>query len=231
MGWRDFIVALGNLSRPIAVPTPGAPSPESAPVVVEPAPIPAPIPAPPKPTVIIFNDDTERFERCMRIVFKHEGGFVHHPRDPGSCTNMGITIATLRSWRRNQSLICQDVKDLTSSEAKQIYRAHYWNTSRCESLPAGVDLAVFDFAVNSGRKRAAQYLQRIAKVRQDGVIGPVTLRAVHAMNPEDVIEDLCDMRMRFLRGLDTFSTFGKGWTTRVDAVERESLLMAREVVG
>ena len=45
--------------------------------------------------------------------------------------------------------------------AKRIYRSKYWNATRCDDLPAGVDYAVFDYAVNSGVGRAGKVLRRL----------------------------------------------------------------------
>jgi lysozyme family protein len=41
------------------------------------------------------------------------------------------------------------------------------------------------------------------------------------------ITALCNKRLGFLRGLKIFWRFGKGWTTRVEAVRSAALAMAR----
>ena len=41
----------------------------------------------------------DNFEACLAHVLQSEGGYVDHPSDPGGATNMGITIATLRTRR------------------------------------------------------------------------------------------------------------------------------------
>lgn len=99
---------------------------------------------------------------------------------------------------------------------------------RAEDLPDGVDYAVFNFAVNSGPSRAARYLQSVVGVRQDGKIGPQTLKAVEAVLPSAVINDLCDRRMAFLKGLKTWPTFRKGWTSRAAEVRAKALQMAAD---
>ena len=35
----------------------------------------------------------ENFGHCLRMLLKHEGGFVNHPKDPGGMTNLGVTKA------------------------------------------------------------------------------------------------------------------------------------------
>jgi lysozyme family protein len=167
----------------------------------------------------------ETFAKAMEHVFAHEGGYVDHKDDPGGATNMGITIGTLGDWR-DKPVSKADVKALTRGEAAEIYRDLYWDTISGDELPAGVDYAVFDFAINSGPKRAAQYLQRVVGVDDDGAIGPITLAATARMDPAAVINALCDARLEFLKGLSTWSTFGKGWERRVKEVRTHALAMA-----
>jgi lysozyme family protein len=168
----------------------------------------------------------DRFAACVAEVLRHEGGYVDHPRDPGGCTNRGITRRTLEAWRRT-SVTCEDVRALDEAEARAIYRAHYWNAVRGDELPAGIDLVTFDAAVNSGRRRAALWLQEALGVTADGVIGPRTLRAARGANDRAaVITRACDLRLAFLRGLDTWPDFGRGWSRRVRAVRQAALVMA-----
>ena len=169
------------------------------------------------------------FERALSLVLKHEGGYVDHPRDPGGATNMGITHKTLARWRKVSpwwKLDKSQIKALKREEAAAIYGAEYWDTIEGDSLPDGLDYAVFDYAVNSGPGRAAKELQRLVGVPVDGKIGPVTLAAVNEREAAVLIEKLCTNRLTFLRGLSTFDTFGKGWTSRVNGVLKDALLMS-----
>lgn len=184
----------------------------------EPAPAAAPPVLPPPPA--------SRFMACLAEILKHEGGYVDHPDDPGGATNLGITHKTLASWR-GRPVTKQDVRDLTVTEASAIYRARYWNPVRGDSLPPGVDLAVFDFAVNSGPAKATMVLQSVLGVADDGVIGPITLAALaRAPGPATVIIGVCDARLAFLRRLSTWPTFGRGWTRRVSEVSAAGLKAA-----
>lgn len=168
----------------------------------------------------------ESYDKALAEVFKHEGGYVDHPKDPGGATNMGITFAVLEAWR-GKPITKADVKNLTKAEAAKIYRQNYWDKIRGDDLPAGLDLAVFDFAVNSGPKRSAEYLQRLVGVTVDGAIGPNTLKAVNAIkDPRLTINMFMDRREAFLKGLSTFPTFGKGWMSRTKQVREASLALA-----
>lgn len=144
-----------------------------------------------------------------------EGGYVNHPRDPGGATDRGITQATYDAWNRAHGRPLKPVRGISKEEAREILSMQYFDTVKFDQLPAGVDYAVADYGVNSGPGRAAKVLQRVLGVDDDGVIGVMTLAALAQRNPTDVIKAICDERMRFLRGLDTWDDFGRGWTVRV----------------
>lgn len=167
----------------------------------------------------------ETFDRVMPDVFAHEGGYVDHPKDPGGATKYGITHKTLSAWR-GKTATKADVKALTKQEATAIYRAQYWRPIRGDDLPAGVDYALFDFAINSGPARAVKTLQRIVGVPADGIMGAITLDAVSKRSPADLINALCDARLAFLKGLKGWPTFGKGWGRRVAEVRAKALSLA-----
>ena len=164
------------------------------------------------------------FKRALSLVLKHEGGWSDHPSDPGGATMKGVTLATFRRYVK-PSATKADLRNITDEQIATVYRRHYWDAVAGAQLPDGVDYAVFDFAVNSGPARAAKYLQAVVGVSQDGRIGPATLKAVRAKMHATVIHDLCDKRIKFLRGLKTWPTFGKGWKRRVDDVRIEALRM------
>jgi lysozyme family protein len=117
------------------------------------------------------------------------------------------------------------VKAMKKEDAVEIYCAKYWNPMHCAEMPKGVDLAVFDFGVNSGNSRAIKFLQRVVGVTDDGSLGPITMAALSAADPHFVVQWLCADRLTFLQSLSTFPHFGKGWTRRVQEVEQTALKM------
>jgi lysozyme family protein len=173
---------------------------------------------------------SDNFEAALKHVLQHEGGYADHPSDPGGATMMGITRATLEQWR-GHPVSKDDVRALARAEASQIYRARYWNAVTGDQLPAGLDLALFDYAVNSGPGRAARTLQGLIGVVSDGVIGPKTLAALSGQATPALIRDICAARRNFLRNLPTAPVFGRGWMRRVAAIERASLHMATPPVS
>lgn len=174
-----------------------------------------------------------RFDICLEEVLRHEGGYADHPADPGGATNMGITRKTLARWRGVSPwwmLQKDEVRRLTRAEAARIYRSGYWERCRAGEMPPGLDLALFDFAVNSGPDRAVKTLQGLLDVPADGIAGSVTLGAlrerVALSGIAGLVDVLCDRRLDFLTRLSTYAVFGRGWRKRVTAIRAAAHRMA-----
>ena len=167
----------------------------------------------------------ENWDDSFAAVLKHEGGFVNHPKDPGGMTNLGVTQ---RAWEGYVGKPVDEafMRKLTPEVVKPFYKAMYWDKIKGDQLPAGVDYAAYDLAVNSGVGRAAKMLQQIAGVLVDGSLGPKSMGAIRECDPEQMAESLCDMRLEFLKRLPTFETFGKGWSRRVSEVKAKATEMA-----
>jgi lysozyme family protein len=158
------------------------------------------------------------YKQSLSLVLAHEGGFVNHPKDPGGPTNKGVTQRVYDAYRKLKGLPVRSVKLIEPIETEEIYRKQYWRMVKGDDLPAGLDYAVFDFAVNSGISRAVKYLQTLVGVWADGAIGLQTMSAIleaAKADEETLIIKYCANRMAFLKSLSTFPTFGKGWTRRV----------------
>ena len=167
------------------------------------------------------------WEKCFQMVLKHEGGFVNHPKDPGGMTNLGVTK---RAWEEyvGHEVDEAEMRSLTPEKVKPFYKSRYWDRIKGDDLPSGVDYAAYDLAVNSGVGRAAKYLQSIAGVPSDGVIGTKSLAAIKDCPAGEMVDAMCDMRLEFLKKLPTWDTFGKGWGRRVAEVEEKATAMAKD---
>lgn len=182
---------------------------------------------------------TTKFLRCDDETMKWEGGNVDHPDDPGGRTSRGVTQATYDAYRARGRRARRDVYEMTEVERQEIYVTGYWNAVRGEDLPAGVDLATYDAAVNSGPGRAARWLQHGINdsfpdrvlVKVDGGVGPQTTAAARAVHAEELVEAICAQRRSFVQALRTFRVFGKGWTRRIAHIEATGVAWARQAQG
>lgn len=161
------------------------------------------------------------FEKAFALVLGHEGGYVNHPNDPGGETKYGITKRTYPN---------EDIKNLTVGQAKAIYKRDFWDRVNGDELPPALALVCFDAAVNSGPGQAAKWLQAVLGVKADGVIGPVTLRAVASRHGSglDLLVDLLVRRLFFMMALGIWGTFGKGWARRLFKLAIQAASMREE---
>jgi lysozyme family protein len=150
------------------------------------------------------------FTIAFQKLLGHEGGYSDHRDDPGGKTRYGVTEAVAREvgYRGN-------MRELPLDLAQRIYKDRYWDAVQAENLPADIRYAVFDAAVNSGVAQAAKWLQRACGVKDDGVVGPLTIRAANALHPEGLKRKMLAQRLRFMATLPNWPAFGRGWANRI----------------
>jgi uncharacterized protein (TIGR02594 family) len=171
-----------------------------------------------------------RFGACLPVVQKWEGGWADHPHDNGGATMKGVTQRVYQEYKQ-RPVTKEELRNITDAEVRDIFKAGYWDTASCDSFRAGVDLVVFDAAVNSGPRRSIRWLQMAIGAVADGIVGPETRWKASQMDPLDIIAKATDLRMAFLRDLDDWPHFGRGWTNRVNDVRAEAIKMARADTG
>lgn len=137
------------------------------------------------------------FQIALNFTLRWEGGYVHHEKDPGGATMMGITQATYDGWRQGKGLSKQPVKSISQDEVEQIYYENYWLRAGCDQTePLALAVSIFDMAVNSG-------------------VG--TALSMKAQTGNWVLYNA--KRLAYLAALHTlWPTFGRGWANRVAAL-------------
>lgn len=164
-----------------------------------------------------MSDFAPAFEKLMDDEGgnRADGGFWRDPR--GGATKFGITqrfLDDLGDPRR--------VQDLTRDDARELYRVHFWEEYRI-GLLGDQDLAneFLSMAVVSGPSPATRCLQRAlcavradpAFVKDDGVLGPKTRRALGLVSPCCLRAAYRAEQAGFLRDLDD-PAMERGWTAR-----------------
>lgn len=147
------------------------------------------------------------FLRCHDVTAKWEGGWSDHPSDPGGKTMYGITLAKFREHYPNGT--AAQLRNISRKTALDIYQKDFWRPLACETLHAGVDLAVYDAGVNSGPARAKKWL-----VASAGGSAAQTVKAI------------CAKRLGFVQSLKIWKTFGKGWSRRIADIEAKGVAWA-----
>lgn len=168
------------------------------------------------------------FAACLSVTLGYEGGYSNNPADPGHATDFGVTQAVYDAWRRSKGEFVQSVRAIEPAEYQAIYRMQYWDAVRGDQLYIGLDLAMFDDAVNSGPVTAIKALQRALDVSVDGQFGLETLGALGKVTDKAaLIQTICNERVSFWRSLSTWRIFGRGWSARGNGIQAKALAMLR----
>lgn len=102
-------------------------------------------------------------DEAIDAILVREGGFVDRTDDKGGATNFGITQTTLRDWR-GHAVSKEDVRALTQTEARAIYRKNYIELPGFDKITdERLFNLVIDCAVNHGVERARNWYSELPR--------------------------------------------------------------------
>jgi lysozyme family protein len=174
----------------------------------------------------------ENWDQAFKHMLASEGGFTVDERDKGNqlpdgrkgSTMLGVTQF---NWERHvgHQVTHDQMRKLTPADVEPLYKKKYWDVVRADELPSGIDYLVFDMGVNAGPGRSIKLLQTAVGVPADGGFGPMTMAAVLAADPVELIERFSQEKEAFYRSLYSFTVYGTGWLNRVAAVKLKASSM------
>lgn len=157
-----------------------------------------------------------------RMIKRYEGGYGWNAKDTGGPTKYGITCFDLAEHRgqkmSSMSTWAPIVQAMTLAEAEDIYRTKYATALRYNDLPAGVDVEMFDYGVNSGVARPLRVVRAILNVPGPAKMDQPLLDAIKKADPTKLVEAISAERLHFMhaiRGGSAWAEFGGGWGSRV----------------
>lgn len=170
------------------------------------------------------------FEPALEVVLLHEGGWSDDPLDPGGATMWGISLRyvldELGGWDLDGDgdTDKDDIRVLTKEQAAQVYRERWWDRYGYGRIPdQRVATKMLDTAVNVGPGQAHRLAQRAlnkcgAGLKVDGVLGPLTLRALSLAPPWAFLRYMAQLQANFYTTLvvarPALSRFLGGWQAR-----------------
>jgi len=116
------------------------------------------------------------FNEAIEKTLVNEGGYVFDKDDAGGETKFGIS---------KRSYPDVDIKNLTTDEAKAIYKKDYWNKLKADDIASQkVAFELFDTAVNMGVRTASKLIQGCSGAFVDGIIGSQSLESINNIDEE-----------------------------------------------
>lgn len=169
---------------------------------------------------------SDNFMVAYKAVGLWEGGLVDDPHDRGGITKWGISLRALLAkaldLNGDGAVNRRDILDMSEGQAEQIYWEDYWLASSCNWLPTGLSLMHYDCAVNQGPGRAARILQASLRVKVDGQIGPITLKAAE-LAPPAIVSEYAARRAVHYSSLSQVTRYGLGWFRRLFSIHASAL--------
>lgn len=167
-----------------------------------------------------------KFEIAIPHTLVWEGGWVHHPADPGGETNRGITD---RLDGKVDGLVDLDgdgdgdvdIKGLTEEQAKEVYRHRFWDRMQGDKIDSQLIANIlFDGYVNCGNN-GIKIMQRILSLKDDGIIGPKSLAAINGADERTLYTNYKNARRDYYfdlaRRKPDLKVFLKGWLNRISS--------------
>ena len=159
-------------------------------------------------------------DQIITDILKAEGWdtYTNHSADKGGPTKWGITLTAWGDYL-GRPVAVSDVQKITEQEARIFYHQKYIIEPGFDRITSAYLIAcVTDAGVNHGTRRATKWLQQAVGVRQDCLLGPITLKAVNRQ--DDIITALkfLSCRVKFYGHIVTRTpsqaVFAKGWNAR-----------------
>ncbi|UOF79329.1 lysozyme [Caudoviricetes sp.] len=156
------------------------------------------------------------FDTAFDLLISNEGKLSMDRKDRGNWTSGAVGVGELKGSMYGISAMSYptlDIKNLTLSDAKVIYKRDFWDQMKLSLLPPEICFDMFDTAVNSGVGRAIKLLQKTVGTAEDGIIGSKTISLSHST--EDLSKKFNGNRLLFMTNLSTWADQGKGWARRI----------------
>lgn len=153
------------------------------------------------------------FLAAINYVLVNEGGYSNDPNDPGGATNFGIEQ---KEWPEI------NIATITREQAVAWYQPNYWNKAPYAAIVSQeVATKLFDMHVNCGLGTAVRMAQEALGFKGsdvDGGLGPATLAAINAAEPDSFLAAVVDLLKAHYKTLEARNPklleFDRGWMAR-----------------
>lgn len=132
-------------------------------------------------------------------------GYGYDPVDSGGDTMVGVTLDTFKAYRKIKKKNAPSVKDLKAisyEEWLDILKSMFWDKMQADKIN---NQSIANLCVNTVWGSGAGYIkiiQGVLGVKQDGIVGPITLGKINRWNPQSALFDkLWHRRQQFFNDI------------------------------
>lgn len=160
-----------------------------------------------------------------------EGGYQKIKSDPGNYnsrkqlvgTKYGISAPVYEEWIKRVPSE-NDMRNITKQTANIIFKRNYWDRLKADSIQSqAVAETLVDHGINAGTGAAAKIMQRVLNARfgknlaVDGVIGPISLRAINSVDADELFVAYNAARIDFYEKINNPNWLSI-WKNRVKSI-------------
>jgi lysozyme family protein len=133
------------------------------------------------------------FNKAYRKLEINEGGYANNLSDRGKETYKGVSrryypnwegwliVDSYKGYRDFPGIL--DSEPILQRQIEVFYYNEFWSKVNGTLIQnENIAFSIFDFAVNTGTNLAIKAMQRVLGLKEDGVIGVITLNAVNTVN-------------------------------------------------
>ena len=154
-------------------------------------------------------------------------GFGNDPADTGGATMVGITLDTFKAYRKKNGKkppTVTDLKNIKYDEWRDILKTMFWDKMRADEIR---NQSIANLCVNSVWGSGAGYIktiQQVVGVAADGIVGPITLKAINENpHPDWLFRRLWERRAKFFEDIVARSVADYEKKLGRPATEREKM--------
>lgn len=123
----------------------------------------------------------------------------------------------------NAVLLNKAIPEIEIQSRLYIFK-NYLEDVKINKLHSSMIWPVFDFGIHSGPKRAIRFLQKMLGTKQDGVIGPKTIKASKKADYTEYNE----LRHKWIKTIKPYKKYTKGFENRMKKVKRQSKMLRQK---
>lgn len=170
----------------------------------------------------IVRKEGETNKQLFERAKKSKNGFVNDPDDSGGATVIGVIFKTFVTYCQKMKIkenpTVEDLKNIDYETWLNILHKEYWNRWKADLINnQSVANILVDWVWGSG-VWGIKIPQRLLGVTDDGIVGVMTLDALHQENQQDFFNKIVQARIDYYKDIvekkPSQQKFLQGWINR-----------------
>lgn len=163
------------------------------------------------------------YKLLIPILEKWEGGWSDDPNDKGGATMKGITLRTYIEYCKRKGIAAPtkaDLKNISQANWNDVLKTMFWDKWKADEIEnQSIANILVDWYWNSG-VYGIKIPQRLMGLKEDGIVGPLTISAVNLLPENELFNDIKAERLKFIESIvrnnQSQAKYLDGWKNRIN---------------